>query len=143
MLLRTTRFGDLDIDEDRLLTFDEGPMGFPAARTFALVDVAENEDFFWLQSTDDADLAFLGTVPWAYFPDYEPEISEEVVSRLELGSEDEPTVLCLLTIDRERREVTANLLGPVVVNPRTRRGCQTVLYDQDWPTAAPLGPGVV
>lgn len=141
MQLRTTRFGDLAVDDEEILVLDEGLLGFPEARRFTLVSVEENEDFFWLQSVDEPDLAFLGAVPWPYFPDYQPEIPDEVGERLEIEAEDTPTVLCLLSIDREAGAVNANLLGPVVVNPRTRRACQVVLYDQAWPVAAPLGGG--
>jgi len=48
-------------------------------------------------------------------------------------------VLCLLTVDRDRELVTANLLGPVVINLKSRRARQVVLHDQPWPIAARLG----
>ena len=139
MQVHSTRFGDIDVDEDRLVRFDEGPLGFPLAVRFALVDVAENEDFYWLQSVDDPELAFLTTVPWPFFPDYAPELPDELRDRLEIIDPVDATVLCLLSVDRDAGEVRANLLGPVVINTRTRKAAQVVLYDQEWSLAAPLG----
>jgi len=135
----TTRFGDIEVDEASIVRFDEGPLGFPAAVSFVLVDVEQNEDFFWLQSVDDPDLAFLAAVPWPFFPDYEPELPDELRDRLAIVDPADATVLCLLSVDREVGEVRANLFGPVVINATSRRAAQVVLYDQDWPLSAPLG----
>ena len=138
MRVSTERFGDLDVEDDRILTFPEGLPGFPGATKFALIDVHGNEAFLWLQSLEDPSLAFLSTVPWPFFPDYEPEVPDSEQQLLELTDASDAMVLCLLTIRREEGEVTANLLGPLVVNQRTRIGRQVVLADSDYPLRAPL-----
>lgn len=135
----TTRFGDLDIDPARIVEFDEGLLGFPDARRFALLDANDDGDLYWLQSLDDGGLAFLATVPWTWFTEYEPDIPEPDREQLALESADDASVLCLLTVDREQHVMRANLLGPVVVNVRTRRARQVVLHDGRWPIAALLG----
>jgi flagellar assembly factor FliW len=134
----TERFGDLEIEEERVLTFPEGLPGFPTATQFALIEVPGNEAFLWLQSLEDPSLAFLSAIPWPFFPDYEPEVPDAQQELLELTDADDALVLCLLTVRREEREVTANLLGPLVVNKHTRIGRQVVLADSDHPLRAPL-----
>ncbi len=138
MRVETERFGDLDVEDDLILTFPDGLPGFPTATKFALVPVSGNEAFLWLQSLEDPSLAFLSTVPWPFFPDYEPEVPDSEQQLLELTDASDAMVLCLLTIRREEGEVTANLLGPLVVNQRTRIGRQVVLADSDYPLRAPL-----
>ena len=138
-LLRTTRFGDIPLDNARVFDFPEGLLGFPDAQHFLAIDVEDDPDMYWLQCVDDGGLAFLAISPWLYFPDYEPEIDENEQLVLELDQPDDATVLCLLTIDRDADLVTANLLGPIVLNTAAKRGRQVVLADVRWPIAARLG----
>jgi len=138
MRFATDRFGDIDVPDERMLSFPDGLPGFPNARRFTMVEVPESDAFFWLQSLDDPSLAFLAAVPWPFFPNYEPELSEPDQEALELTAAGDALVLCLLTVHREERNVTANLLGPVIVNERTRVGRQVVLAESSWPVRAPL-----
>ena len=138
MRVITERFGDIEVDDDRILAFDEGVPGFPTARRFALVEVEDSDAFFWLQSLEDPGLAFLCAIPWPFFPDYEPELPEGDQAALQVEQAEDVLVLVVLTVDREAGQVTANLLGPVMINQRTRTGRQIVLSDTDYPLRAPL-----
>lgn len=138
MLVVTERFGDLEVPDDRLLSFPQGLPGFPDARRFALVDGRDTGVFYWLQSVDDAALAFLCAVPWAFFPDYALDLSDDEEAALELASADQAMVLSILTVHREEQRITANLLGPVVVNQVTRTGRQVVLAGADDLLQVPL-----
>ena len=136
MLIESEQLGAVEIDESKVLSFPDGLLGFPDVTRFALVDAGDDGTYFWLQSLDDPQLAFLAAVPWAFFPDYAPELSESDQATLSLGDAHDAIVLCLLTIRDDA--VTANLLGPLVVNAVTRHGRQIVLGDSDYPTRAPL-----
>jgi flagellar assembly factor FliW len=135
----TTRFGAIEVAPAAAVMFEDGLLGFPDARRFALIAADDGGDLYWLQSLDEPSLAFLTTSPWTSFPDYEPDIPEPDRAALELDAADDASVLCLLTVDRDQEAVTANLLGPVVINLRSRHARQVVLHDQPWPIAAPLG----
>lgn len=136
MLIESDRLGAVEVDEDTILSFDEGLLGFPDVHRYALVDAAEGDTYYWLQAIDDPRLAFLAAVPWAFFPDYEPVLGDADQEALGLTSAADAVVLCLLTVTD--LAVTANLLGPLVVNAATRRGRQVVLADADLPVKAPL-----
>lgn len=136
----TARFGEIEVDDERVITCPEGLPGFPDAHRFALVDVRDTGVFYWLQSLDDPALAFLTVVPWAFYPDYEPELPEADREALGLVSADEALVLCLLTVHREEESITANLMAPVVVNRTSRLARQVVLAEAGWPLQAPLRP---
>jgi flagellar assembly factor FliW len=140
--IESEKLGQLEVDETTVLTFPQGLLGFDDARRFALVDAHESGVYFWLQSIDDPKLAFLTAVPWPFFADYEFELAD--ADRDALGLRDDSggadtMVLCLLTIDRSGGAVTANLLGPLVINSQTRVGRQIVLSDPELTTRAPLG----
>jgi flagellar assembly factor FliW len=150
--VESEKLGDIEVDETKVLTFPHGLLGFDAMRRFALVDTHDSGFYFWLQSLDDPGLAFLTAVPWPFFPDYEFELPDADRDALGLVEPDEtsddasnPTmVLCLLTVgsadDAPGHEITANLLGPLVINTATRVGRQVVLVDGDFTTRAPLVP---
>ena len=138
-VLRTTRFGEIPIDHARIFDFPDGLLGFPDAKHFLAMDVDDDPDMYWLQCVDDGALAFLAISPWQYFPEYEPDIDENEQRALELDQADDATVLCLLTVDRDADLITANLLGPLVLNTAAKRGRQVVLADVRWPISARLG----
>lgn len=136
MLIESAQLGAVEIDESKVLHFPDGLLGFPDVTRFALVDAGDDGTYFWLQSLDDPQLAFLAAVPWAFFPDYEPELATPDQEALALADAHDAMVLCLLTITEAA--VTANLLGPLVVNAVTRHGRQIVLGDSEYSTRAPL-----
>lgn len=138
MRVASERFGDLDIGADRIIDFPDGILGFPGSRRYALIDSHDSGIYYWLQSVDDPALAFLSVVPWPFFPDYEPELAPGEQDALGLESADDAIVLCLLTVHREQDRITANLLGPLVVNTRSRTGRQVVLAESGYPVRAPL-----
>ncbi|QGG94662.1 flagellar assembly protein FliW [Actinomarinicola tropica] len=135
MLIESEQLGAVEIDDTKVLSFPDGLLGFPDVTRFALVDAGDDATYFWLQSLDDPQLAFLATVPWPFFPEYEPVLSDSDQDALDLQDPGDAMVLCLLTISDDA--VTANLLGPLVVNAVSRTGRQVVL-DGDLPTRAPL-----
>jgi flagellar assembly factor FliW len=134
--IESERLGAVEVDESKVLAFDHGLLGFPEAKRFALVDASDDGTYYWLQSLDDPQLAFLAAVPWAFFPDYEPELAEPDQAALGLSTPTDALVFCLLTFTDDA--VTANLLGPLVVNANTREGRQIVLGDSDYSARVPL-----
>jgi flagellar assembly factor FliW len=140
VLVASERFGELEVDESSVLDFPDGLLGFSHAHRFAMIATGDDEVYYWLQSLDDPSLAFLSVIPWAFFPDYEPELADEDVAALALESAADAVVLCLLSVHRdEPSQVTCNLMGPLVVNATTRVGRQIVLNDPSMPVRAPLG----
>lgn len=138
MLIASDRFGEIEVAEERILSFPEGLLGFPEARRFAMVESDDAGVYFWLQSVDDPSLAFLTVMPWAFFPDYAVDLPEAEERSLELEREGDALVLCLLTVHRDTKAITANLLGPLVINAVSRRGRQVVLAESGYPVRAPL-----
>ena len=114
--------------------------GFPGHRQFALVQLDDSGVLCQLRSLDDPDLRFLVVPPHAFFPDYAPEVPDDVVADLEIRAADEAVVLLVLNAGESLASTTANLMAPIVVNTVTRRASQVILDDPALPIAASLGP---
>lgn len=112
--------------------------GFPDQRRFALVQLDEDGVLCQLQSLEDPGLRFLVMSPVPFFPDYAPEVSDEVVADLAIESADDVIVLLVLNAGESLDTTTANLMAPVVVNTATLRASQVILDDPSLPLAAPL-----
>ncbi|MCE2881477.1 MAG: flagellar assembly protein FliW [Planctomycetaceae bacterium] len=118
MLIQTTRFGPVDIDETRTLEFPAGMLGFSSYRTFALLQPDDQGVFFWLQSTESPDLAFVVTDPALWIPDFQANIRKEQMEELGLTETSDAQVLVI--VNKRDNSLTANLQGPLVVNSSTR-----------------------
>ena len=84
MEIDSTRFGRLDINEDRVMTFPGGLLGFPDHARYALIQTSAENYFFWLQCVDDPNLAFVVTDPSIFFKSYEVPLKEEAQEQLDL-----------------------------------------------------------
>lgn len=114
--------------------------GFPDDARFALVRLDDDGVLHGFRSLDSEDLQFVVVPPAPFFPDYTPEIGDEVVTDLGIAPEDAGEVLVLLVVraGASLADTTVNLRAPLVVNPATRRASQVILDDADLPLAAPL-----
>ena len=148
--IESTRFGPLVVDEERVINFPNGLLGFPDHKRFALIQTGEENYFFWLQSADEPNLAFVVTDPAIFFKGYEVPLRDETRHDLGLGapSEDEVQTLTTLTAgtflqvfvicNKVDEWLTGNLLGPLVVNAQNRLAQQVVLTEKKWTTRQPL-----
>ena len=140
----TTRFGVVEVDEDKIIRFVDSIPGFPDAKEFVLIPHKDDSPLAWLQSTELADVAFVVTEPWAYFKDYNPAISEWDLEKLkateEDGADEEASllVLSILTIPGDPGKITANLAAPVIINLRNNLAIQVILAYDGYTTKHPL-----
>lgn len=123
---------------DRELWFPEGIPGFAGARRFLLTDLTEDRTFQLLQSLDDPELSMVVGMPWLFFPDYAPDLDDSEQQALDLERAEDAVVFCAVTADDDGDSLYLNLLGPFVVNARTRVGRQVVLDDPELPVRAPV-----
>jgi flagellar assembly factor FliW len=129
MRFQTSRFGEIEVADDRLITFPEGILGFPTFHRYALLENAKGGPFRWLQSMDDGSLAFVVADPWVFFSDYRVNARAEDLEPIKLSNVEMTGVLVIMTIRRDAGEITANLQGPLVMNAEARLGRQLVLND--------------
>lgn len=136
MEVRTTRFGVIEIAEDRVITFPKGLLGFPQRTRYCLLEPGDDACFFWLQSLDEPSLAFVVTDPGLFIAEYSVPIRPEQMSDLSLERLDDAQVFVI--VNKVDQQLTGNLQGPLVINTLTRVGEQMVLAEKRWTTRHPL-----
>ena len=136
----TTRFGELDLPEERVILFPYGLIGLAGVRRFVLVDHPGGGPFQWLQAVDAPDLAFAVVDPRLFFRDYQVPVREEDLRTIGIHSVEEGVVVVILVVPRDPRGITANLLGPILINTRGRLGRQLVLEVPGYGARHPLFP---
>ena len=138
MLIDTTRFGKVEIDGSRIITFKDGLLGFPDQRRFALIQSSEETIFLWMQSLDDPSIAFLVCDPLAFVPDYRAQVRADDVKTLELRDLNDCQVLVI--VNKSDGHLTGNLLGPLVIGAQSLKARQLVLSDKRYGTRHRLAP---
>ena len=136
MLIETSRFGQLEVDPDRLITFPSGLLGFGLQKQYALIQTGEGSGLYWLQSVAKPDLAFVVCDPRLFVADYQVPIKLDDLESIELGDADNGQVFVI--VNKIGDLLTGNLQGPLVVNTENRRGKQLVLSDKRFSTRHPL-----
>ncbi len=135
--VHTSRFGEIEIQPDKIIRMTAPFLGFPDSHRFIMRHHGDKSPFTWFQSVDDPDLAFVVIPSASLVPQYSPKISASTLKDLHINSS-KPELLLILTIPHGRPlEMTANLLGPIVLNADKRLACQVLLdpatYDVRWP----------
>ena len=126
MKLNTTRFGEIEVEEDKIIEFPLGIPGFTALKRYILMEY--KEPIRWLHAVDDPDVAFIVTDPFAIFPGYTFDMSDEVKDFL--GIRDPKDIVVLVIITVEGSSLTVNLKAPIVFNAANFKAAQ-MLIDND------------
>ncbi len=133
--VKTTRFGTLEVEQDLIIYFADGIIGFEQCQRYIVVRHDENSSFRWLQSLDNPSVAFPIVEPSEFRPDYAPTISDLDAKYLELEPMTPNLLFAIVTVPPSNpRSMTANLLGPLVINAITRRGKQVIVQDDCYNT---------
>ena len=126
--LISPKLGEIQYENDEVITFLHGLLGFPKKRRYVLVDHKEGSPFKWLQSLDDPSLSFVVINPLVFKPDYRVEIGPEDLSPLKNTQLDQISIWTLVSFLPEAPEKsTVNLLGPLAIDSKTHLGMQLVL----------------
>jgi len=130
MEMVTSRFGNVEIPDEHILTFHSGLIGFTEHKRYSLLGDARGIGYQWLQSLDDGSIAFVVVEPGVIKPDYHVEIQDDALHDIEFQNGDDVVVLSIVTIPPDEPEkATANLQGPLVINATRNRGKQIILNE--------------
>ena len=135
MKIETTRFGVLDIDEGKIIRMPHGMLGFPESRRFALFPHKEGSPFLWYQSLDEPALAFVLVSPFLMVADYKVDTKDALkrMAREENGDRGNFELYVVVNIPKGApKKITANLIGPILINNTTREALQMVVADSPY-----------
>jgi flagellar assembly factor FliW len=127
MQINSERFGVVNLEDDAVLTFPSGIIGFPRQHAFALIPHQGSTYLAWLQSVTHPELAF-PVVSAHFFGESYPDVSVVDAARAAGidGTEDDFAILAVLCAPIGQR-ATVNLMAPILVNSQTRTGSQVIL----------------
>ncbi len=134
-----TKYGkELEIKENEIIEINS-ILGFENFSKFVIIET--NSPLKWLQSIEESALAFVVVDPRDFFPDYEPDISSEELSSIGLNDIKEALILVIVSLPQGNPSgATANLLGPIVINPENRKGAQFISSNPEHSVKEPLFP---
>lgn len=140
MNISTRLFGNIEVDENRVVAFDSGIIGFPDLKKFMLIHDRENDkrNISWLQSIEEPTFAMPVIDPLKLVPDYNPLVEDELLSGLGELKEEEMLVLVTMTIPGDITKMTVNLKAPVIINAATMKGGQVIADDEKYEVKYPV-----
>ena len=129
MKVTTKVFGEITIDDDKIITFPQGIVGFPELTQFALIHDSEkgNETIHWLQSLQETAFAMPVMDPLLVCPDYNPEVDDELLKQLGNLTPEDMLVLVTVTVPKDLTKMSVNLKGPIVINSTERKAIQVIV----------------
>lgn len=128
MLVRTTRFANLHVEADDILTFPAGLLGLEDCRHWVLLADAHNDALGWLQSTSRPEVALALVSPRRFVPDYQFRVYRSQLEPLQLTDVHDGQVLVI--VGKHDGQITLNLKAPVVINLQRHLGRQVVANDE-------------
>jgi len=134
MVLNTKNFGEVEVSEQDILNFEYGIPGFESMTRFVILGKTDDDDspFFWLQSVDNSNLAFVIMNPRDLVPDYEAEIDMFTAGLLGITDENDALIYSIVTVPEDITKISINLKAPVIINAKNNRGCQVILEKEKY-----------
>lgn len=130
MILKTSKFGEVEVNEEYIFTFVEPIIGYDEYKRFALIDYNPESPFKWLQSLDNLALALPVTIPAYFGIPYEFTIPDEKEKILEASEAKDILSLNIANVPNGAPQLTTvNLLAPIVINLANKKALQLVLND--------------
>ena len=138
MLIQTSRFGEIEIEENQIITMPSGLIGFPEDLRFVIREDEAASPFRWLQAIDNQLLAFVMIEPHVSISNYELELTKDNLKKLKAEKIEDLSVFVIVTMAKKMEDVTVNLQGPLLFNLEKRLGLQFIISDGKFSTRHPL-----
>lgn len=141
MRLLTRVFGEIEVSEEKIITFPSGIIGFPKMMKFTLIYDEEQgtaAGIRWLQSLDEPAFAMPVMDPLVVKEDYNPEVEDELLKSIGNVTAENVLVLVTVSVPSDLTKMSVNLQGPIIVNVEERKACQVILDGDEYPIKYPI-----
>ena len=140
MKVTTKNFGEITIEDDKIIKFPAGIIGFPELTDFALI---HDEDkgvggIHWLQSMQEPAFAMPVMDPLTVAPDYNPQVDDEILKPIGDLDPAETLVLVTVTVPSDLTQMSVNLRGPIVINALCKKACQVIIEGDEYQIKFPI-----
>ncbi len=139
MRIETKLFGEIEVEEEKKITFINGIIGFPELKDFLLVHDSESSGGIrWLQSLQEPAFAMPVVDPLIVAPDYNPQIEDELLAPLSITEEMNMLALVTITVPKEVEKMSVNLRAPIIINGETRKASQIIVDEECYAVKYPI-----
>ena len=139
MTIETKLFGEIAVDESKLISFPQGIIGFPELKDFLLIhDGDGNGNIKWMQSVQEPAFAMPVVDPLAVIPEYNPDIEDELLKPLGEITEENMLVIVTITVPKEIEKMTVNLKAPIIINSESRKAAQLIIDSDRYQVKFPI-----
>jgi len=128
MIIDTKHFGEIEINEENILNFEEGIPGFEDVHRFGIIYSEDPESpFCWIQAIEKQELAFPLVDPFAIKKDYDFELKDEYANSLGIESPEQVAVFAIVVVPEDINKMSMNLKAPIIVNTNNKKAAQTII----------------
>lgn len=138
MIIQTAHFGEVEIDDNKILTFEKGLPGLEEDKRYALLSNEDSRPVSWLQSLDHQEISLPVMDPFLICPNYSFDISQDDINTLNIEQIRDVYILSILVIPQNTEAMTINLSAPIIINVRNSKGCQIILDDRKYRVRVPV-----
>jgi flagellar assembly factor FliW len=140
MKVKTSRLGEIGVNEKNIIVFPNGILGFSEYSKYIILPADENQEtpFYYLQSIEDENLSFIILRTFSFFQTYDFELDESTVVELDIKESVDVQVFSIVTAKGNLKEATTNLKAPIIINNKTNHAKQVVLEKGDFLIKQPL-----
>ena len=135
MLVKTKHFGEIELEEEKVITFEDGLIGFEDKKKYTILYNNEskgNGTLSWLQSLEEPMIALPVVNPSVAKADYNPIVEDDLLASLGELNEENLVILVTLTVPADMTKMTVNLKAPIIINADTKKGCQLIAENPDY-----------
>ena len=134
MLVQTKFFGEFDLPEEKIVTLERGLIGLEQYKKYTILYDCEKEEanISWFQSVEEPTLALPVIKPWLVKEDYDPVVEDELLTGLGDLTEENLVILLTMTVPEDIKQMSVNLMAPIIINADTRKGTQIVVENADY-----------
>ena len=141
--IETRYFGEIEIEEEKVIHFEQGIPGFDEYKDFTILyDIEEGgEPFFsWLQCTTEKNLAFPIVNPFRIKEDYDPVVEDTLLAPIGEHKAEDLVVFLLATVPEDIKKASVNMKAPLLINMANRKAMQIIAENEDYKIKYPLMP---
>ncbi len=136
MKIKTRKFGEIEIDEKKILSMPKGLPGFPGFERFVLLEDPKSAPFCWFQSLEEPNLSLIIMSPFLFKPEYEIDL-KGLITSMDWKDVETKDLLVYVVInisgeEKSNKRITANLIGPIIINSKNNQAVQVVISDSDY-----------
>ena len=140
MQITTKVFGTIEIDDDKIIEFPGGIIGFPQLTEFAMIHDEDRgtDSIHWLQSIQEPAFAMPVMDPLIVYPEYNPEADDELFGGIGKLVPEEMLVLVTVTVPKDLTKMSVNLKGPIIINAAERKAVQVIVEGDEYQVKFPI-----